>query len=109
MAKGDVISGIASVASGSALVYQPPLGVEVVIKSVSGGEKVGTGYYVRLQLTDGTTHATIRHLLASGYDTLSAHSRGFENTSVLINNARYLRLYNYGATQNLAFTGIQIK
>ena len=107
MARGDVVSGIASVAADASLVYQPPLGTEVMIYEVGsstwGGASPNATPEVFIELTDGAIKSRFR------WGRQVTHWSG-GTLKLFITNTLYLSIVN-GATvsANLAYSGIQIK
>lgn len=95
MTKGDVVNTISNIAAGAALVYQPAVGVEVVVKNALTSS--GAADMV-VELYDGTLISMF------GPD-----SQGWAG-SLFVNNTNYLRLYNgNAATKTLGATGVQVK
>ncbi|AXH79462.1 MAG: hypothetical protein [Circular genetic element sp.] len=92
MAKGDVISAFGT----SPIDYQPAVGVETVITSVIGA---GASCYISL------IQASTGNLTAA--DALTQDPETWLNLKLFVNNAIYLRWWNFGG--NAAFTGVQIK
>ena len=107
MARGDVVSGIAGVASGSRLVFQPPAGVEIMITEIGAEVWSGTASNrtpgTDVILTNGTRVARVR----------SSHNAthwGGGTLKLFITNSLYLALSNgTGTFSDLAYTGVQTK
>ena len=96
MARGDVVSEIASTANGSSLTYQPSSGVESVIK-VWSGERSGTVY---LEIYDGTNACIVCDSFHYSDEQLNL------NMTIPINNAHYFRIRNAsGSTLPLMYSG----
>ena len=107
MARGDVVSGIANVASGARLVFQPAVGVEVMITEVGSSEWGGTSPNrtpaVLVELTNGVLRSEIR-------ERGEAPHWGGGILKSFITNSLYLSIHNVGAVSaHLAYTGIQTK
>ena len=107
MGRGDVISSIANVSAGSRLIFQPALGVEVMITEVDSDEWTGT-YPNRtpdidVELFDGIFRSRFREFSEATY-----WSGG--TMKLFINNSLYLSLRNQAETPaNLSYCGIQTK
>ena len=84
MARGDVVSEVASTSTGSSLTYQPAGSIEAVIK-VWSGERLSSVY---LEVFDGTTACII--CASDKFSTIGVHI----NMSLPVNNAHYLRIRN---------------
>jgi len=107
MARGDVVSAIASVAHLATLVYQPAAGVEALITEVGSGGWTGTEPNqvpaVRVYLYDGTNWSIVK----DGY---IGASRIWMPMKILVRNALYLAIENLGgATFYLSYCGVQTK
>jgi len=108
LARGDVVTGLYSVAASGYVTYQPVAGVEVLIKSVFGSIPED----VRMEIYDGTLAAIVLQSFTqfeSGTDPRDLVHAGKLN--VFITNSIYLKLLNLNATyaQTLGFSGIQTK
>jgi hypothetical protein len=106
MARGDVVSVIASVAYQTFWDYQPAAGVEVMITSIGSDGWTGTTPnktpYVDVYLYNGSIQSA--HFI-SGEGTIWS-----KPIKIFITNSLYLRLKNAdGASRNLSFCGIQTK
>lgn len=107
MARGDVVSGIATVATEASLVFQPPAGTEVMITGIGSSGWVGTTPNrtpdVDVDLTDGVLSSEFRkHSQATLWSG--------ETTKLFITNSIFLRMINrFGTSADLAYTGIQTK
>jgi len=106
MAVGDVVSGIASVAAGGTLDFQPAAGVEALIRGIGGSKITGTApdQYLQAQLIlyDGTNEAYILSNPKVGVTT--------PVINVFINNSRYIRVKDTsGVGGILSYWGVQTK
>ena len=95
MAAGDVVNGMS--ATGTALTYQPALGVEVMVSTIAFNHNAK-----RPELTNGTNTSFISWS-TSGINPDPA------NLKIFINNTIYLRLDNLVAGEVTAFSGLQTK
>jgi hypothetical protein len=98
MAKGDIIADLQSIGNGGTLIYQPAVGVEVIMMTIGINGDANNSF----KMTDGTIHTLIAgggHLAVLG----GVVKYGVTNTV-------YLRLQNdAGSTLSLGFSGIQSK
>jgi len=113
MAKGDVVSGISTVANGANLDYQPAAGVEALIKSAFFSSSGYTTYFstgISFGLWNGSYHAHNK-LQNPAYTTSElVGDDSMADISILINNSIYLRIHNAtGSSCELGYTGIQTK
>ena len=107
MARGDVVSGIASIAAGAEWVFQPPIGVEVLITEAGSGEWEGATPnrtpHISVRLFDGTRRSTVR-------STREATYWGGGTLKLFITNSLYLEMRNHaGFSVSLTYSGIQTK
>ena len=104
MAKGDVVSGVGSVAGLSSLTFQPAVGVEVMITSAGVG-RMDTGHpECSVGLTDG---ANTGYFIT--YNTTAGDSN-FGQLRIFLNNTNYLIITNPNASgTSYAYSGIQTK
>jgi hypothetical protein len=104
MAKGDVVNGISSIASGASLTFQPASGVECMI-TMAGSASMATGTpEIRVGTTDGTLTSYCN--VQAG----SAVPSTFGQLRIFINNSHYLTIKNENAgTSAIGYSGIQIK
>ena len=104
MAKGDVVSGVGSVAGLSSLTFQPAVGVEVMITAV-GTERMDTGHpECTVGLTNGVNLGNF-----ITYNTTAGDSN-FGQLRIFLNNTNYLNITNPNASSTgYAYSGIQTK
>lgn len=109
MARGDVVSALASVANGSGIAYQPASGVETLVNSFVLTPNFAVSACHEIQVYDGAIVSVLRYFT----DTAAIHrlsQRSVVGLKVWVTNTRYLRIDNYtGATGVLGFTGMQTK
>lgn len=106
MARGDIINGLASVAAGGNLDYQPAAGVEVLITAVHlGAGTVG----VNVCLYNGTI-ATSTSIIPPGHTTAYGHPRPLD-VKVGITRTNYLRIVNGDGVNArvLGYSGMQTR
>lgn len=111
MARGDVVSGLVSIATYAYLTYQPASGVEVLITNFLVPPRHGAGYHFDIELYNGTIFGRFFVIYSDDAATYRDSLDGLSDAKLLVNNARYLRMYNYNAdyTQVFGYTGIQTK
>ena len=104
MAKGDVVSGVGSVAGSSSLTFQPAVGVEVMITS-AGVERMDTGHpECSVGLTNGVNEGRF-----ITYNSTAGDSN-FGQLRIFLNNTNYLIINNPNASSTgYAYSGIQTK
>ena len=107
MGRGDVVSGIAGVAVGADLIFQPAAGTEVLITEVGSSVWDGTEPNktpdISVRLTNGVIWSSVRSSRDATY-------WGGGTMKLFITNTIYLILKNTAnASANLAYTGIQTK
>ena len=92
MARGDVVSEIASTAHNNTITFQPDSGTEVVIKAAGGVSSVAA---CTVGISDGTNHSTFVNMgLNAG------------NLSIPINHAHYFYALNAsGGTNPMGYSG----
>lgn len=94
MAIGDVVSGIS--AAITVMTYQPATGVEVAIKSIL----LSDNHQNYVAITDGSNECA--------FSTITYTNTNLGNTSIMINNTRYLKILALLAGKS-GYTGIQTK
>lgn len=105
MAPGDVVSGIASLTTGTSLDYTPASGVEAKITSATFNTAAGPD---SLRVQFRTTGTTITDIYKQT-ETAEPYQRQ-NNVTIYITNAVYLRLNNGTAsTVSAAYSGVQTK
>ncbi len=101
-----MVNDIQSIAAGANLDFQPAAGVEVMITEVGSNQWNVSYAYIDVSLYNGTLASIVRiNSLASGLTGIYS-----KELKLFINNARYLRITNQGATsKNLSYCGVQTK
>lgn len=103
MAAGDVVAGIANVAAGARLTFQPAAGVEVKITHIASA---GLNLGARFGLTNGTLFSDGAGL-GTGMGT-EGYRDSIEN--IFINHTIYLSITNANAAaRDIGYSGIQTK
>ena len=107
MARGDVVSGIGSIAAGASLVFQPAVGIEAMITEVGSNRWAGginsETPHIAVRLTTGVLVSMVRHSEST------IHWNG-KVLKLFITNSLYLSLHNASATTAyIAYSGIQTK